>query len=108
MSKVRVHVLAKEIGMTSKDLIEKLNSLNINVANHMSSLDENEVFKVKQSLNKGTGNKTAKVDNKYSNKRDNTKKKETTERKTYQKRQNTNRSYVKDNQKNQDLSLIHI
>lgn len=102
MSKVRVHVLAKEIGMTSKDLIEKLNSLNINVANHMSSLDENEVFKVKQSLNKGTGNKTAKVDNKDSNKRDNTKTKETTERKTYQKRQNTNRSYVKDNQKNQD------
>ena len=102
MSKVRVHVLAKEIGMTSKDLIEKLNSIDIKVANHMSSLDENEVAKVKQSLNKGAGNKTATVEKKETKKTENTKEKETTERKTYQKKQYTNRSYVKDNQKNQD------
>lgn len=102
MSKIRVHVLAKEIGMTSKDLIEKLNSIDIKVANHMSSLDENEVAKVKQSLNKATGNKTAPVEKKETKKTENTNTKETSERKTYQKKQSANRSYVKDNQKNQD------
>lgn len=102
MSKIRVHVLAKEIGMTSKDLIEKLNSMDISVVNHMSSLDENEVAKVKQSLNRGSVNKNANAEKNISKKTENINTKKTTEKITYQKRQNTNRSYVKDNQKNQD------
>lgn len=42
MSKTRVYKLAQELGMSSKDLMEKLESLDIEVANHMSSLEEQE------------------------------------------------------------------
>ena len=42
MSKTRVYKLAQELGMSSKDLMEKLEELDIQVTNHMSSLDEEE------------------------------------------------------------------
>lgn len=37
---IRVHKLAKELGLTSKDLIEKLKALGVKVKGHMSALDE--------------------------------------------------------------------
>ena len=36
---IRVHQLAKEIGLTSKDLIKKLKDLGVSVKGHMSALD---------------------------------------------------------------------
>ena len=50
MSKIRVHALAKELGISSKDLIEKLESLEIEVVNHMSTIGEKEQELVKNSL----------------------------------------------------------
>ncbi|WKV09089.1 translation initiation factor IF-2 [Thermoanaerobacterium sp. CMT5567-10] len=43
MSKTRVYELAKELKLTSKELISKLNDLDINVKNHMSTLEDDEV-----------------------------------------------------------------
>ncbi|SNX55474.1 translation initiation factor IF-2 [Thermoanaerobacterium sp. RBIITD] len=43
MSKTRVYELAKELKLTSKELISKLNELDINVKNHMSTLEDDEV-----------------------------------------------------------------
>lgn len=43
MSKTRVYELAKELKITSKELISKLNDLDINVKNHMSTLEDDEV-----------------------------------------------------------------
>ncbi|NSW90731.1 MAG: translation initiation factor IF-2 [Firmicutes bacterium] len=43
MEKVRIYELAKELNTTSKRLIEKLAEININVKNHMSYLDEQEI-----------------------------------------------------------------
>ncbi len=42
LSKTRVYKLAQELGISSKELMEKLEELDIQVANHMSSLDEEE------------------------------------------------------------------
>ncbi len=51
MAKVRVHQLAKELGMSSKELIEKLREeLDINVKSAQSSLDEKQVRIVKEFL----------------------------------------------------------
>jgi len=51
LAKVRVHQLAKELGMSSKELIEKLRSeLDINVKSAQSSLDERQVRIVKEFL----------------------------------------------------------
>lgn len=42
MSKIRVYQLAKELGISSKELIEKLNEFGVEVVNHMSTLEEDE------------------------------------------------------------------
>ncbi len=46
MAKVRVYELAKDLGVESKELIAKLSSVGIDVKNHMSTLEDNEVAKV--------------------------------------------------------------
>ncbi|MGO3751322.1 MAG: translation initiation factor IF-2 [Peptoniphilaceae bacterium] len=50
MSKMRVHALAKEIGISSRELLNKLENMGIVVKNHMSSLEENEINRVRESL----------------------------------------------------------
>ena len=50
MSKIRVYELAKEVNLTNKALMEKLTGLNITVASHMSSLDDDAIRRVKAAL----------------------------------------------------------
>ncbi|WP_270181872.1 translation initiation factor IF-2 [Alkalihalobacillus sp. CinArs1] len=46
MSKMRIYEYAKEHNTTSKDVIEKLKSMNIKVTNHMSVIDDSTVEKL--------------------------------------------------------------
>ena len=55
---IRVHKLAKELGMTSKDLIEKLKKLGVKVKGHMSALDEETAQIVRHEI---ADTKTAEV-----------------------------------------------
>lgn len=50
MKKVRVYELAKELEMASKDLIEKLEELEIEVSSHMSTLDAEEAEIIKSFI----------------------------------------------------------
>ncbi len=50
---VKVYELAKELGIDSISLLDKLKSLNINVKNHMSELRNEEVQIARSSLRKG-------------------------------------------------------
>lgn len=50
MSKIRVHALAKELGLSSKELIEQLNVLDVEVKNHMSTLEKTEADLVRDIL----------------------------------------------------------
>jgi len=50
MSKVRVYELAKELGTTSKKLINVMEDMDINVSNHMSTLTDDEAEKVMSIL----------------------------------------------------------
>jgi len=50
MSKLRIYELARDFNMTNKDFIEKLKDMDIPVKSHMSSLDEETVSKVKETL----------------------------------------------------------
>ncbi len=54
MSKMRVYEYAKKQSTSSKDVIEKLKSINVNVTNHMSSIDGETIGKL-DSMFKGTG-----------------------------------------------------
>ena len=53
MAKVRVHELAKELGLSSKEAIQKLGDLGVAVKSHSSSLTEDEAARLRESLNGG-------------------------------------------------------
>ena len=48
MSKIRVYQLAKDLNVTTKDIITKMEELNIEVNNHMSTLEDNEIVTIKK------------------------------------------------------------
>ena len=59
---MRVYEIAKEVGIPNKDLIAKIRALGLEVNNHMSSLDADDVARIKRSLEKEkTGDKPAKA-----------------------------------------------
>ena len=55
MSRMRVHELAKELNMNNKDLIERLLKLGVQVKNHMSTLTELTVQKVRTACRSKDG-----------------------------------------------------
>jgi len=57
MARMRVHELAKELDTTNKELIEKILKLGIQVKNHMSTLNEAAVQKVRDQYSGGTTQK---------------------------------------------------
>jgi len=54
MSKVRVYELAKELNMTSSELVEKLKSAGLSINNYMSALDRDDVTRAKDYLSGAT------------------------------------------------------
>ncbi|HHX87932.1 MAG TPA: translation initiation factor IF-2 [Firmicutes bacterium] len=60
MGKVRVYELARELGTNSKKLIEVMESMNISVKNHMSTLEKEQAEKVIAIITGQTAHKTVK------------------------------------------------
>lgn len=56
MTKIRVHEYAKKVNKSSKEVIEELKKLNINVSNHMSTLESDAVSKLDSVFQPATGN----------------------------------------------------
>ena len=52
LGKLKVHEVAKELGIESKDLIAKAKELGVEVTSHLSSIEEDAVQKIKNSLGK--------------------------------------------------------
>ncbi|NLJ72603.1 MAG: translation initiation factor IF-2 [Syntrophomonadaceae bacterium] len=52
MAKIRVHELAKELGLPSRELVSALQKLGLDVKNHMSTMEESQVKWVKNQLDK--------------------------------------------------------
>ncbi len=50
MTRMRVHELAKELNMNNKDLIDRILKLGIQVKNHMSTLTDSAVTKIRQQF----------------------------------------------------------
>ena len=55
MAKIRVYELAKDLNMSNKALLEKMKDLNIEAKSHMSSLEDDDVKHIKDSLFKKDG-----------------------------------------------------
>ncbi|MBE0450189.1 MAG: translation initiation factor IF-2 N-terminal domain-containing protein, partial [Clostridia bacterium] len=54
MSKTRIHELAKELNIPSKELIDSASKLGMDVKNHMSTLENDEITKLKGRFSKKT------------------------------------------------------
>ena len=52
MGKIKIHEIAKEIGLASKEVVERAQSLGMAVTSHMSSVAEEEAKKIKESFEK--------------------------------------------------------
>src|SRR5262249_61079873 len=48
----RVYEVAKDMGLANKDLVDKIRALGIEVKNHMSALEPEDVNRVKRALEK--------------------------------------------------------
>jgi translation initiation factor IF-2 len=57
MNKMRIYELAKEFNTSSKELIKKIEHLNVNAHNHMSALEPEEVDKIRNYFAVGTKEK---------------------------------------------------
>ena len=68
MGKIKIHEIAKELGLTSKEIIEKASSLGIKASSHLSSIEEDEAKKIKESF--GTKSSKKEDKNAKANKKD--------------------------------------
>ena len=50
MTRLRVYELARDLNMTNKVLLEKLDDLDISVKSHMSTLDDDIIAQIKSSF----------------------------------------------------------
>ena len=50
MDKMKIHELAKELNIVSKELVSIANELGANVKNHLSTIDEQMVEKIKNKI----------------------------------------------------------
>ncbi|MFO8082702.1 MAG: translation initiation factor IF-2 [Desulfobacterales bacterium] len=50
MAKIRVYELARNLNMKNKELLDKLENMNISVRSHMSSLDDDTVAEIKANI----------------------------------------------------------
>lgn len=65
MTKIRVYELAKELNMSSKELLKKIKDLDLKLPSHMSTLEDEEAEIIKEFLqekNKTKGKKSKKSD----------------------------------------------
>lgn len=102
MSKIRVHALAKELNLSSKELLDKLNQMNIQVKSNLSTLSSEEAAKVRNALSdkkntENNRNKPEKEHNKRQEKKSKQKSKKSTQKKSVENRSNNKKQDKKQN-----------
>jgi translation initiation factor IF-2 len=90
MSKKRVYEFAKELNVESKNILDKAEDLGIDYGNHMSSMTDEEMNRVKQSLRDTEANKQSNEKKENTSKKENSKPKnnDNNKKQTQNKKQN--------------------
>lgn len=60
LGKIKIHEIAKEIGLASKNIIERAQELGMTVTSHLSSIDEEQAKQIKESFENKKEEKTVK------------------------------------------------
>ena len=77
MGKIKIHEIAKKLNLTSKEVLDIANKLNIEAKSHLSGVEEEEAKRIEEALTKkmtgtkkSTDNKEAKKDSKRDTKKE--------------------------------------
>ena len=70
MAKIKIHEIAKELGVASKEIVAKAQELGMGVTSHMSAVSEEQAEKIKSSLKNVESNATKQEKIKEKNKND--------------------------------------
>lgn len=60
MGKIKIHEIAKKLGINSKEVLDIANSLNINVKSHLSGVDEEQAKKIEEKITNEKSNNVVK------------------------------------------------
>ena len=50
MGKIKIHEIAKEVGLTSKEILNIANSLGMGVTSHLSAIDDEQASKIRENI----------------------------------------------------------
>ena len=64
MTKMRVHELAKELGMDNKELVDILQKKNVEIKNHMSTIEDNVADEIRREVSQKGEKKAPVAENK--------------------------------------------
>ena len=59
MAKQKIHELAKELGISSKEVLQKAKELGIEVASHLSNVDDEQIKKIKNAFSNNSKDEVA-------------------------------------------------
>ena len=62
MGKIKIHEIAKKLGLTSKEVLERAQELNMEVKSHLSGVEEEEAKEIEKSFASHSVNKANKAD----------------------------------------------
>ena len=85
MAKIKIHEIAKELGVASKEIVAKAQELGMEVTSHMSAVSEEQAEKIKSSLKNVESNATKQEKIKGKNKNDKITKNNETDKKKVEK-----------------------
>ena len=68
MGKIKIHEIAKKLDLTSKEVLEIANKLNIEAKSHLSGIEEEEAKKIEEEILKQSSKQKKTVENKSSKK----------------------------------------
>ena len=68
MGKMKVHELAKELNLSSKDIMNKANEIGMNLTSHLNMLNEEQCDEIKKAFSSNDSNNTKKVEKKTTTK----------------------------------------
>ena len=85
MAKIKIHEIAKELGVASKEIVAKAQELGMGVTSHMSAISEEQAEKIKSSLKNVESNATKQEKIKEKNKNDKITKNNETDKKKVEK-----------------------
>lgn len=106
MSKQRIYEYAKELNLKSKEIIDELKSMNVEVSNHMQALEDDQIKALDKKFKPGQSNETQKNTqnnhNKSENKQQSNQKQNNNKSNNQNKQNNNNKGKQQSNQHNKN------